>query len=427
MKTSPLLYVACLCAVCAALSLTGATTWADEPGESGGADQAQPSDDTQTADAEPNETEKAGGPYALPKDADPAKLIEFIETLQQMRPHGLEESREMRTKRPPAIIAAADKILAGDATDDQALTAAKAKVTTLRYYRSDPTSQDKLRAFINKMKLDKRPAISSYAYSMDLLEAASNWAGLGEKAHKEFFADVRKAFATDSLDVDHLHLAMNIGNSLELGGNEKAAAKFFTEIGPLFKANSSEALSEYGEMCEGTVRRMNLPGKEMEITGQLLDGSTFDWGAYKGKVVLVDFWATWCPPCVAEIPNILKDYEQYHDKGFDVVGISLDANKAALEKFVQERKIPWTILFNGDPKAKGGNHPTATYYGIMAVPTTILVDREGKVVFLHTGGGPALREPLGAELEKLLGKPEPAEPEKEAVDSEKTEETKSDS
>ena len=83
----------------------------------------------------------------------------------------------------------------------------------------------------------------------------------------------------------------------------------------------------------------------MEITGTLLDGEPVDWESYRGKVVLVDFWATWCGPCRAEIPNVLEMYEAYHDKGFDVLGVSLDATPEAAEKYVAENKLPWSSIF----------------------------------------------------------------------------------
>ena len=101
---------------------------------------------------------------------------------------------------------------------------------------------------------------------------------------------------------------------------------------------------------------------------------------YKGKLVLVDFWATWCPPCVASVPEVQKVYNKYHDKGFEVVGISLDEDKDALEKFVKQRKLPWSQHFDGarfDGKL-------AKKYGVNVAPTTYLIGRDGKIIKLLT-------------------------------------------
>ena len=148
----------------------------------------------------------------------------------------------------------------------------------------------------------------------------------------------------------------------------------------------------------------------MDIQGNLLDGSTFDWSAYQGKVVLVDFWATWCGPCIQELPNVVKNYELYHDKGFDVVGISLDEKKAKVDQFVVDRKLAWPILYSNDPAANGWNHPMAVHYGVKGIPAAILIDQQGKVVTL-TARGPLLRE----HLEKLLGKVEEPKSDKQGA------------
>jgi len=127
-----------------------------------------------------------------------------------------------------------------------------------------------------------------------------------------------------------------------------------------------------------------------------LNGQPFDQKTLAGKVVLVDFWATWCGPCVAEIPNVLEQYEKYHAKGFEVVGISLDQDRQALEKFVTDQKVPWPILFE-ESEGDGWQHPLATYYGISGIPTVILIGRDGNVITLDVRG-----EKLGERLAELF-------------------------
>jgi thiol-disulfide isomerase/thioredoxin len=107
-----------------------------------------------------------------------------------------------------------------------------------------------------------------------------------------------------------------------------------------------------------------------------LDEKPLSLANYKGKVVLIDFWATWCGPCVAELPNVIKAYNKYHDKGFEIVGVSLDSEKEKLVAFIKENKMPWPQYFDG----KGWESKLGTKYGINSIPATYLVDKEGKII-----------------------------------------------
>lgn len=135
-----------------------------------------------------------------------------------------------------------------------------------------------------------------------------------------------------------------------------------------------------------------VKSKPLEIKFTALDGKEFDLAALKGKVVLVDFWATWCGPCIAELPNVISTYKKLHDKGFEIVGISFDQDKAKLESMIKDKEMPWPQYFDG----QGWKNKFGQQFGINSIPRMWLVDKKGMVV--DTNG----RENLAAKVEKLL-------------------------
>ncbi len=126
-----------------------------------------------------------------------------------------------------------------------------------------------------------------------------------------------------------------------------------------------------------------------------LNGKPLSIANFKGKIVLIDFWATWCGPCVGELPNVLKTYEKHHGEGFEVIGISLDQDKGKLTSFIAEKKMPWAQYFDG----LGWQSKLGQKYGINSIPATYLLDKEGKIIAKNVRG-----EALDAAVAKAVGK-----------------------
>ena len=107
-----------------------------------------------------------------------------------------------------------------------------------------------------------------------------------------------------------------------------------------------------------------------------VNGNSISLADLKGKVVLVEFWASWCGPCRAENPNLVKLYNQYKDKGFEILAVSLDSDKTAWEKAIKADGLPWLHVSD----LKGWNNAVGRLYGVRAVPASVLVDKDGKVI-----------------------------------------------
>ncbi|OGC04747.1 hypothetical protein A2276_02085 [candidate division WOR-1 bacterium RIFOXYA12_FULL_43_27] len=116
-----------------------------------------------------------------------------------------------------------------------------------------------------------------------------------------------------------------------------------------------------------------------DFTLESLSGSSETLSSYKGKVVFLNFWATWCPPCRGEMPSIQKLHEKMQGKDFVILAVAVGERKQAVESFINSNKYTFPILL--DPE-----NEVSEVYRVAGIPTTLLIDKSGKVVFRETGG-----------------------------------------
>jgi len=144
--------------------------------------------------------------------------------------------------------------------------------------------------------------------------------------------------------------------------------------------------------AEMMLKHFGLLDKSFKLKFTAIDGREVDIDKMRGKVVLIDFWATWCQPCLAEIPNLTETYRQLNPKGFEIIGINLDESKANMNYVMQRAGMTWPQHFDG----QGTENKFAQEFGVALIPTMWLVDKEGVLRNLDA------RTNLRQKVEKLL-------------------------
>ncbi len=349
----------------------------------------KPASDKKAKETPVEEEEKGGksaeegaDAFTVP-DGTPKELVEYVTKMITGAPPADEDAKKKMRK---AILEAAEKILAGKPNDEEMEFAVQAKMNMLE-------NREQLTAFAADLKKAGHAKLArqvrGFMLQIDLRSALMGGEGNAKKSVEASVKYLEEA----TPQVSDITLAYMTGLAAEMSGDKKLAANTYGSIAKVFAASKNPKLAEFAKMLEGVVRRLNLVGKEIKIEGKILGKGPFDWAKYKGKVVLVEFWMSTNPNSAREISNLKGCYEMFHDKGFEIIGISLDRDEQALEKFVKAKNIPWSIVV-GDGKPC----PSVVYYGIMNLPTMILVGKDGLVTSINARG-----ETLREELEVLLG------------------------
>jgi thiol-disulfide isomerase/thioredoxin len=163
---------------------------------------------------------------------------------------------------------------------------------------------------------------------------------------------------------------MLLASTFEMNGNEAQARQWYASLGKEHPA------SEWGKKALGALRRLDIIGKALALKGVDLRGNAVDMAQYRGKTVLVTFWATWANPAKRDMPDLAKLYAKFKSKNFEVIAINLDNEKADLDTYLQTTSLPWPQIF----EPGGMESRLATEFGIISLPTMFLVDPDGKVI-----------------------------------------------
>jgi thiol-disulfide isomerase/thioredoxin len=188
---------------------------------------------------------------------------------------------------------------------------------------------------------------------------------------------------------------------LALGG---LASGFKTTQSPLYPPYTQQYLATYRDQSLGEIGRIEYdlkragsftPGMTApDLMGLSPENKQITLSQFRGNYVMIDFWASWCGPCRRENPNVKALYEKYHDKGFNILGVSLDRERGAWVKAIEADGLTWNHISD----LKGWNSEHARIYGVTSIPQTVLLDKDGNIVARNLRG-----EDLRLKLESIYG------------------------
>lgn len=346
--------------------------------------------------------------FTVQEGKTPEELIQNLQSAQQQAMQTLtpqtteEEFKNLQLKFAGFIVKTSEAIIAKKPEDKLLEQGYQLKLMGISMLLSEnPEKEKEFNTTVEEIKkLGKFPELVSMAEvvmiakKIELLDPEKEDVAALNKIKDEAIAFL-KTHSTPEFSELALSIAEKTAAFAVVKKDVKVLEKISKELADLYLASKEPEAKMIAELIQGAARRGY--GQSLNLEGMTVENKKFDWASYRGKVVLIDFWASWCQPCMREYPNILKAYETYKDKGFDVVGIGVMDENAALLKAVKDKKMPWTVL--SEELTVVAKMPSLeTRFGIDRVPTMFLVDKEGKVVAVETWG-----VKLHEKLAELLG------------------------
>ncbi|MEM7474481.1 MAG: TlpA disulfide reductase family protein [Planctomycetota bacterium] len=193
-----------------------------------------------------------------------------------------------------------------------------------------------------------------------------------------------------TLSLQDVQTGIMAATMLELQPNKRPARSIYELLDELLKDDKREEMQAFRVNLKASVRRLALLGEKMDMEAKTIKGKKIAVKDFEGKFLIIDFFASWCKPCLEETPRLKGHYQKYRSKGLEVIGVSVDQKRESLDKHLKKTKLPWPVIHDL------ADNPLDTLqikYGISQLPTVLLINKEGTVVSL---------EARGAELDRLM-------------------------
>lgn len=350
----------------------------------------------------------------VPTDASPGKLMKFVDDVMYMKQPELDSPAELAAhyqKVVEAVMQASQIVLDTKGVDEgfveKALNAQFMALALKTRLGGKKAIQERL-DLAEKYREHPRPALARIAMEQRLYANLQRFDTLKPKEQEDLLSDALDFIkSTTQIDAQLIKRTAMIGNVFERAKTAGLSAKAYEQIAEVLSQTGRSDVIDISKQFQRMAKRMRLVGQPFEMEGLLISKEPIDWASYRGKVVLVYYWATWSVPSVTDLPNLKSLYQGYSSKGFDIIGVSKDTNMVALERFIAKNQITWSNLYNFSEEEE--EQPIAQKYGVVSIPYRVLVDKDGKVIKLN----PTSTE-LSETLLKLLGPPVEKEKKAEA-------------